>query len=744
MSAHARGARGGGGSAGHRWLWAVLLVTVLALLPAVAARHRLEKASTAVDVIADYEGVKRLAALAGVPVEAVLASWRDAGIPSVAVPPYRLADVGRYGEDYIIIAGAELLRWRWTADAPLDLGGLPLTSSHTYILFVPPFPPEPVLDDLLARPWGGGGPVLGPAARADGTLIVAVPVPDPAIVHDAVLGLNPWAMEAARAVGMRPVPRWANAAGARREGVEAWLEDYGDLGPTLAIFTGSEALGFPYRLHEVADVMARGGLAAGWIEFTHQRGVARLIQLLEGQGVRVHSISEREMARLRPDAAVARWRRAVRERSVRALYVRPFIEAISPDRLISYNDAYVRRLVGALHEMGMTVGPARPVGRWRGPAASLALAALGVGTGLALLAGRIGQRVWPQRYDALSGRCRWLLLSGISLLPVAAVGFLYLKGYTVLSRQGVAWAATIVFPVLALTVGMDGAGPWRRAGTAGLGRRPSAMGGGPAQAGNPARAGDPVRAADLMRAGDDTMPGSPGWTLAGVAAGVAAVLAVTAAGVVILVAALADERFLLGTELYLGVKAAHVLPIMGVAVAALGMQRGAGALGALFRSPIRWQHGVVMIVLLMLLAVYVLRTGHDILGVAAWEVRLRTWLEATLPVRPRSKEIFIGYPALVAGLVAWRQALRGRTPRSSGARGRAWLLLAAGTIAPISVMNSFAHAHTPLAVSALRSVLGAAIGLAVGAVVLGMAAGLGRVAARPSVSASEGRPSGSL
>lgn len=708
MTAPARGA-GGGGGAGHRWLWAVLLVAVIGLLPVVAARHRLEQASTAVDVIADFEGVERLAALAGVPVETVLAGWRDAGVPSVAVPPYRLKDVGRPGEDYLVVSGAELLGWRWLTDTSLDLGGLRLTSSHTYVIFLPSFSLESAIDDLVTRPWGG---IVSRATRADGSVIVSLPVADPQPVHDALLGLLPRAMEAARSAGMTPVPRWANEVGGSGEAVETWLAAHGDLDPTLAIFTGGEALGFPYRLPDVAEAMAQGGLAAGWIEFTQQRGLARLIQLLDGQAVRVHSISEGEMARLSPDAAMARWRRAVRERSIRALYLRPFIGAIPPGQLISYNEAYVRRLVDTLHDMGMTVGPARPVGRWRGSAASLALAALGVGTGLALLLARLGQRVWPDAYDGLPGRLRWLLLSGVSLLPVAAAAFLYLKGYTVLSRQGVAWAATIVFPVLAVTVGMDGAGPYRR------GNRPAA--------------GGPYRS------------GSPGWTSAAVVAGVAGVVAITFAGVVILVAALADERFLLGTELYMGVKAAHVLPIMGVAVAAIGMHRGAGALGALFRAPIRWQHGVGLLVLMMLLAVYVLRTGHDILGVAGWEVRLRSWLEGALPVRPRSKELFIGYPALLAGLAAWREAIRGRRSRSSGARGRAWLLLAAGTIAPISVMNSFAHAHTPLAVSAVRSVLGAAIGLAIGAVVLGVAAVAGRMAARPPVSASEGRPSGSL
>lgn len=657
-------------------LWLVLLAAAVAVLPVAADRWRLEAQSDHVELVADWDGVKELARRTGRPVETVLAGWRDAGVGSLALPPYRLADVGRHGEDYFLISGLELVRWRWMAGQEPDLGGLPLFPHHTYIVFSRNFQREPVLRDVRTRPWGavsrGMTRPVWEAERSDGSLVMALPVSDPQRVHQAYLGLLPEGMARAAAVGLVPVPRWTNAIARGGEAVDELVARVGGRKPRLVIFSGTEALGYPYRLPEVAAALGREGMHVGWVEFAFQHGLPHLIQLMDGQAVRVHSISAAEMDRLTPDAAVRRWVRAVRERGIRVLYVRPFLRGAPPDELIGYNEAYVHELVRRLTEAGMVVGPSRPLGMWRGSPGLLLAAAVGVGAAAALVLG-----LWGVRHP--------LVMAAVAAAAPVFAAALYLKGYTALSRQAVAFAVTVVMPVLAVGQGLRAAG------------------------GGPATSDGRARPAPLA-----------------LFKGFFVTVGVTAVGVVLLVAALADFRFLLGTEQYLGVKAAHVVPVLAVALMTFRWTRGgAGMLRAVFREPLRWGQLAAAVVLGGLFAVYVLRTGHTVLGVAQWELLLRNWLEDTLTVRPRTKELFLGYPALVVALAG--AAGRGRSA------GR-WLLPAAAAIAPISVLNSFAHAHTALAVSALRTFWGMAVGGALGLVLLALLVRFARLL-RPAVPA---------
>src|SRR5262249_39008283 len=77
-------------------------------------------------------------------------------------------------------------------------------------------------------------------------------------------------------------------------------------------------------------------------------------------------------------------------------------------------------------------------------------------------------------------------------------------------------------------------------------------------------------------------------------------------------------------------------------------------------------------------------------------------------VRPRTKEFLVGHPALIVALALWALA-----------RGRAWIvpLLCVGAIGQESLVNSFCHLHTPIALTLARTWnslwLGSLIGLAV-------------------------------
>jgi len=506
--------------------------------------------------------------------------------------------------------------------------------------------------------------------------------------------------------GLRPVPRTP-------EVVEALLAQGG--AGSLFVAAGEAMPGYPDDLAATAELLRRAGLALGIVEFAEQEGERELARLLGDAAVLVHSIPPRELARLTGEQALARFNRAVLERQARALYV----HALVPDEVrqafagtaetgapavvplagpeearawLERNGAYVSALVQRVRALGLTVGPVQPLPRWRNGAAVPVLVAAAAAAA-ALLAGQAFVRL------------PWRLELGLVTAAGALAAALELAGRDVWARQGAAFAAACAFPVLAVLAG---------AGEAGGGCR--------------VENGRTDRGRDLVRLARE------------VARRLGITMTVTLAGAALVAAALGDTRFFLKLELFRGVKAAHLVPIAAVAAAwameswpalseaaaaELARERSGawdGGVGgrlmargqALARriGPFGWKHAAAGLLAAAAVFVLVARTGNNLLPVSSWELAFREALERWLVVRPRTKEFVFGYPALLLGLACFAR----------GRRSWGWPLAVAGVVAPVSVVNTFSHAHVALWVSAVRT----AYGLLLGAIV---AAAAGAVAA---------------
>ena len=88
---------------------------------------------------------------------------------------------------------------------------------------------------------------------------------------------------------------------------------------------------------------------------------------------------------------------------------------------------------------------------------------------------------------------------------------------------------------------------------------------------------------------------------------------------------------------------------------------------------------------------------------------LREVLESWLYVRPRTKEILIGYPFLWLAFLFVDKSI---------SRSVLWFFNAIGSIALISVVNSFCHLHTPLNITLYRTFIGLVLGLFIGCIYL--------------------------
>ncbi|MGQ9631140.1 MAG: DUF5693 family protein [bacterium] len=103
--------------------------------------------------------------------------------------------------------------------------------------------------------------------------------------------------------------------------------------------------------------------------------------------------------------------------------------------------------------------------------------------------------------------------------------------------------------------------------------------------------------------------------------------------------------------------------------------------------------------------VFLGRSGnYFILPVTGLEDRLRLFLERSLIIRPRLKEFGIGHPSMILFIAL----------ASRGVRRYLSPIAVMGMIGQVSIVNTFAHIHTPIVISVIRTIYGAAIAIPIG------------------------------
>lgn len=185
-------------------------------------------------------------------------------------------------------------------------------------------------------------------------------------------------------------------------------------------------------------------------------------------------------------------------------------------------------------------------------------------------------------------------------------------------------------------------------------------------------------------------------------------LAVGLSGGLYVGALLASRPYMMLFRVFSGVKLSQLLPIAFAALVLLytlfsQKARSERKTAQKLPIPLMVFIGVCVIAALVVL---VLRSGDNMLPVSDLEVKFRNWLEYVLYARPRTKEMFLAFPAIALYVVACDR----RIPL---------LQLPLGILAGIgacSVVNTFCHIFTPVHVSFVRTLLSAGIGFVVGMV----------------------------
>jgi len=181
-----------------------------------------------------------------------------------------------------------------------------------------------------------------------------------------------------------------------------------------------------------------------------------------------------------------------------------------------------------------------------------------------------------------------------------------------------------------------------------------------------------------------------------------------------LLAAVGSERdTMLAIRPFAGVGATLVVPpALFLFHYALRFRRPAAWVRDFWNAEVRVGHVTLALVAVAALGIAFLRRGNTpVIGASHAELALRQWL-SDLFVRPRFKEL-VGHPLAVLALAnpRWPSWFRG-------------MLLTGGVLAQASVLNTFSHYHTPLLISAERTAIALAIGLAFGFVLVPLVRGV--------------------
>lgn len=536
--------------------------------------------------------------------------------------------------------------------ALLDQKTPPLNENYTYVLFTSPEYAER-LSPMIEKTFLGLDINVRLWSGKNG-LIIEAPVESASMKP---LPQDPIAVEQLLAKGFHIVPRLSDALPYNQEQVEALLKSYHDIGVKTIIFDGESVKGFNDDLEmnsltAFADLLKKYDIAIAAIEGlkVDQKGMNRLAYLTDYNAIRLHSITDQE-AFNEPDVLGDRLSLATKDRNIRMIY---FNIGVKKDFTKAEIVNSIDNMLHSLKEPGHAIASIEANGYTLGQAEAF----------------HVVDAPW-QRYAKLL-----VVIGGVAMialmisffvpyvmLPAFLIGLVGSAGLFVLKpnllEQALALGVAISAPTIAMVLAV---------------RR--------------------VDMSPTVTAGGARLAKALGLFLR------TTVLSLMAVPFVI--ALLNNITYSLVLEQFRGVSLLHFVPIVLTALYVF-LYRGE----SVFKEGKRWLFTPITVLWVLALGVvgavglfYLSRTGNA--GtLLPGEATFRALLENTIGVRPRNKEFLMAHPLLIAGaFIAYRYRI-------------GVYLFIIGSIGQLSMVDTFAHIHTPVIISLIRTVLGIGLGIVV-------------------------------
>ncbi len=173
-------------------------------------------------------------------------------------------------------------------------------------------------------------------------------------------------------------------------------------------------------------------------------------------------------------------------------------------------------------------------------------------------------------------------------------------------------------------------------------------------------------------------------------------------------ALLGEPLFMLKLLQFKGVKLAYLFPLFLSGV--IAFRQNGKKVRDFLREALLKEEFLVFLALFLVIGIYLVRSGNlPLVKPISVEKEARDLLESLFYARPRFKEFLIGYPSMALFIYL---SLKGLLLRYRP------LVFMIGAMAPVSVVNTFCHIHTPFLFSLLRSFNGFVLGWLVGSLLL--------------------------
>lgn len=671
-----------------KWLWVITLIGVVAALPLGFTRMEMEKGSNTIEYVYDYRDIVEVADVqprAKTFIDEQLALLKEAGVTTMAVYESSMKELLQAGRlNYYNSRDAALLQ------SKVDEPG----QNFTYILFAGEEEEQKIAPIVIEgleragvtyRPWSFDG---------RNGLVAEISTSGIALL---TLDFDPMSLDAIHEAGFKLLPRYSDRVAYDSIKLDEALANLSEnYNVDRLLFDGEKAKGASDQaalksLDSFGELLNKYNIGIATIENLKkpQQGINKLAFLTNYNVVRLYSLSPQDAAQMDPKAISDRFQLAAKDRNIRMFFLNTSVAGNSEQGILTHSIEKLAEtlkgpggVVAALTEAGFPSGDVEPFQyertSWMKPLRGVV--AIGAIAIIALLIGAF--------------------VPGV-LIPVFGIGLVGSAGLYVLNssvmEQALALGAAISAPTLGLIWVMN------RIRSRTVGNR-RVVGGEEWKTTERSADGTPIAAEGTK------------WLFHGHALGkrfgtainwfIAATL-ISLTAVPLVFGLLHNITYNLVLEQFRGVSMLHLAPIGLVAVYVL-LYNGQSTLHTvrqLLSRPITLTWVIVAAVIGGIGFYYLSRTGNGG-SVSSIELVIRNVLESTFGVRPRFKEFLLAHPLLLLGLFL---SLRYRA---------AWVLIIVGSIGQLSMVDTFAHLHTPLYISIIRVLLGLGTGIIFGCLLI--------------------------
>ncbi|WP_152399970.1 DUF5693 family protein [Paenibacillus cellulositrophicus] len=645
-------------TASRKWLWILVVLGIIAAIPVIYDRYRTESSSNNVELVYNYRGLVETASYQAHPEEYLQQQLDQLKAAGVTSMAMFESTLDDFKKS------RRIMMFNAGDVASMTKSVIPTNDNYTYILFTNE-ENAGRLSPLIEDTFTGIGIGVKPWEFNGQKGLILETSPEDAVLKP--MQPDPIAFEMLRSKGFNIVPRMSDSLPYNQEAMDKLLAYYQANGVKRVLFEGDSVKGFNDNedmnsLQGFANLLNQYGIGIAAIENLKQpqKGLSKLAYDTDYNVARLYSLSDRDAAALSPETIADRFALATKDRNIRMLYIN-----VAPSRNVTkatITDS-VENIVKTLQEPGNAIKQMENNGFKMGQA------------GAFHIYDSAGQRYFKM-VVVLGGVAFVALLVSYFIPALTLIAFvlgligsagLYVLKPT-LFEQALALLVAISAPTIAVLLA--------------------------------------VRKLNEMNAANAGL--TSGRRLAHAVVTYIKTAIISMSAIPFVIALLNNITYSLVLNQFRGVSLLHLAPIGLIAIYVV-LYRGGKPLqqiGKLFRTPITLTWVVAAGVIGVLGLYYLSRTGNGG-SVSSIEMTLRTVLENTFHVRPRNKELVAHALFLLGIFVSLRY------------RNVVYLMIFT-VIGQLSMVDTFAHIHSPMKISFVRDLLGLGLGFIFGLIAIGV------------------------